>query len=118
MSSHRPERLGDLIRGILARLLLEEVRDPGIGFVTLTEVRVTSDLEHAKVYVAIHGDEARRTEALAALGRAAPFLRRALGKQTRLRRVPELHFENDTALERGFRVEDLLRQIRESGEEE
>lgn len=112
MTAHRPERVGDTIREILSRIVREEMRDPRLGFVTLTDVRVSADLHHAKVFVAAHGEPAERETSVEALRRAAPFLRRALARDGRLRHTPELHFAVDEAVEKGFRVESLLREIR------
>ena len=113
MTTHRPERVAAVVQEVLTRLLREEVHDPGIGFVTITEVRVSPDLKHARVYVSSMGNPAGSAPALAALSRAAPFLRRALGRQTRLRHAPELHFHEDTVLATGFRVDRILDEIRE-----
>jgi ribosome-binding factor A len=113
MKSHRPEKLADLIRQILARLVREEVRDPRVGFVTLTEVRVSPDLRHARVFVSKLGDPGDRAASVAALNRAAPFLRRALASEARVRRTPEIQFVEDTVPESGARLNHLLDEIRE-----
>ena len=114
MTGHRSVRLADAIREILARLLLLEVRDPRIGFVTLTGVELSPDRKHARVFVSMLGEEAARKDGLHALNHAAPFFRRALAKEGRLRFTPALRFVEDTAAERGMRVEAALRQIHES----
>jgi len=101
----RSERVADRIRDDLARLLLEQVRDPEVGFVTLTAVELSPDLRHARVFVSILEDETRSLEALR---RATPFLRRALARQSGLRFVPKLRFEADRSTATGFRVERLL----------
>lgn len=111
VTTHRPERLAELILDILARLVREELRDPRIGFVTLTGVRVSADLRHARVFVSRLGVAAERAASVAALNGAAPFLRRALALQARLRRTPDLAFVEDTSLETGFRVDHLLEEI-------
>lgn len=107
--AHRRERLGDMIRAELARLLREEVRDPRIGFVTLTDVELSKDLRHARVYVTILGDDP--SSALGALRHAAPFLRRALAQCAELRFTPELRFLIDESIDAGFRVDELLSEI-------
>lgn len=109
MKSRRLERIADRIRDTLARLLLEEVRDPRIGFVTLTGVEVSADLGHAKVFVTALGGD-RQEETLRALNGAAPFLQRELGRALRLRAIPHLRFLHDPSLDRGERVESLLRE--------
>ena len=115
MTSHRKARLSDLILQILARAVREEVRDPRVGFVTLTGVAVAKDLQHAKVFVSLIGSPAEREASVAALGKAAPFLRRIVAAEARLRHTPELHFVLDDSLERGFRVEKILGEIRDEG---
>ena len=111
MTTHRPERISDLIRGILARVLREEVRDPRIGFVTLTGVEVSPDLRHARVFVSTLGEASSRASSIVALNRAASFFRRAVAREAGLKRTPEIRFEEDATLEGGSRVEQLLDEI-------
>jgi ribosome-binding factor A len=111
MSSQRPTRVGDQIREDLADLLAREVHDPGIGFLTITRVTVTADLQHARVHYTTMGDEAARRQSRKALERAAPFLRRQLGRRLRLRRVPELQFFFDESIERHDRIERILQEL-------
>lgn len=115
MSAHRTERLADTIRDLLARAIREDMRDPGVGFVTLTGVDLSPDLRHARVYVAAHGDDDVRNASIAALGRAAPFFRRFLAREGRLRSVPAIQFVEDSAVERGTRVEEILGEIHRGG---
>lgn len=107
----RPERVADQIRAEIARLLTREVKDPGIGFVTITSVRVTADLQLARVYYSSLGDEAARKQTKRALDRALPFLRRQIAQRLRLRRAPELAFHFDDSLDRQDRIEEVLREI-------
>jgi ribosome-binding factor A len=108
MTGHRAEKVGDVVREVLSRVLREELRDPRVGFVTITDVRVSPDLRHARVFVSKLGPAAEREAAVAALKRAAPFLRRALAEHAGLRRTPDLQFVGDATLETGDRVERLL----------
>jgi ribosome-binding factor A len=111
MSVSRPSRVGDQIRVELSDLLAREVQDPGIGFLTLTHVKVTPDLQQARVYYTTMGDERARRESQRALERATPFLRRQLGRRLRLRRIPELQFFFDESIERQDRIERILQEI-------
>lgn len=104
----RPERVGEEIRQELGLLLTREVQDPGIGFLTLTRVKVSPDLQLARVYYTLLGDPKQRREAERALERATPFLRRQLGRRIRLRRVPELRFQFDESVEHQDRIERIL----------
>ncbi len=110
---HRPDRIGDQLRMEISELLVREVHDPGIGFVTLTHVDVTPDLQHARVYYTTLGQPAARRQTERALERAAPFLRRKIAQRLRLRRVPEIHFTFDAGVEAQDRVERLLRELHE-----
>ena len=105
MQGSRPVRLGEQIREDLSAILAGEVKDPGIGFLTVTHVRVSADLQVARVYYTALGDEKARRAAARALERAAPFLRRQLAGRLRLRRAPELLFHYDESIARGERVE-------------
>lgn len=107
----RPARVGDQIRVELAGLLAREVKDPGIGFVTITSVQLTADLQLARVYYTALGDEQARRQSAKALARATPFLRRQIASRLRLRRAPELVFHFDDSLDRQERVDELLREI-------
>lgn len=104
----RPDRVGEEIRHVLADLLAREVHDPGIGFVTLTRVTVSPDLQLARVFYTMMGDEAAHKTTAKALARATPFLRRQIGSRIRLRRVPELRFEFDKSVENQARIERIL----------
>lgn len=104
--SGRADRVADRIREELARLLREEVRDPRIGFVTLTSVDLSPDLRHARIYFTVLGQETQ--QALAALDRASPFLRRKLARSAGLRFTPRLEFRHDASLESGLRVDRIL----------
>jgi len=108
---NRPERLGDQIRAELSDLLAREVHDPGIGFITLTWVKVSPDLQVARVYYTVLGDANARTDAGRALHRAGAFLRRHLAGRLRLRRAPELVFEYDESIARGERIEQIIQEI-------
>ena len=111
MTTHRTRKVADLVLEVLSRVLREEVRDPRIGFVTLTGAEVSPDLKLARVYFSILGDAASRAATARVLNHAAPFLRRRLAREAGLRHTPEVRFEEDASLESGSRVEALLRGI-------
>lgn len=114
--STRTERLSDLVRDEISRLLLREIKDPRIGFVTITGASVSPDLHHARVFVSVLGEEAAREASLSALRSAAGFIQRALFRNLRLKHSPLVTFHLDDSMERGERIERVLRQIREGGE--
>ena len=107
----RPDRVADQIRGEIGQLLTRDVHDPGIGFVTITRVQVTPDLQHARVFYTALGDDRARRNSERALHRAIPFLRRQIGSRLRLRRVPELEFVYDASIAGQDRIEQLLQEL-------
>lgn len=111
---HRPDRVGDQIRQDLSELLSRGVvHDPGIGFITLTRVKVSPDLQVAQVYYTTMGDPSARRQTAAALDRATPFLRRQVGARLRLRRVPTLEFRFDESVAHQDRIEQIIRDLHE-----
>ncbi len=112
----RPDRVADQIRAELADLLAREVHDPGIGFLTLTRVQVSGDIQQARVFYTVLGDDKTRRATDRALHRAAPFLRRRVGARLRLKRVPELLFVYDDAIAGQDRIEQILHEIHASAD--
>jgi ribosome-binding factor A len=111
---YRPDRVGDQIRQELSELLTRgAVHDPGIGFITVTRVQVSPDLQHARVYYTSLGDPTARRETALALERATPFFRRQIGGRLRLRRVPAIEFRFDQSVEQQDRIEQILRDLHE-----
>ncbi len=109
---HRPDRVGEQIREELSAMLSRGVvHDPGIGFITLTRVHASPDLQFAHVYYTTMGDDRARKETAKALERATPFLRREIGSRIRLRRVPQLEFRFDESVIHQDRVEQILRDL-------
>jgi ribosome-binding factor A len=111
---YRPDRVADQIRAEISALLARDVHDPGIGFLTITRVQVSPDLQLARVYYTTLGSESQRGATARALGRATPFLRHQIGQRLRLRRVPVLEFFFDKSIENQERVERLLQEIHEA----
>ena len=110
---HRPDRVGEQIREELSDILTRgQVHDPGIGFITLTRVQVTSDLQIARVFYTSLGDQKARKETARALDRATPFFRRQIGGRLRLRRVPEIEFRFDETIEHQDRIEQILQDLK------
>jgi ribosome-binding factor A len=112
LASSRPERVGEQIRQELSQLLAREVHDPGVGFITLTHVKVSPDLQLARVYYTSMGDEKALKETAKALGRATPFLRRQIAQRLRLRRAPELQFFYDQSVAHQDRIEQILQDLK------
>jgi ribosome-binding factor A len=108
----RPEQLAEVIREEVSQIVGYELEDPRVASVTVTDVRVTENLRDASVYVTAEGTEAEKAEAMRALLKAAPYVRRQLGVLLNLRYTPELHFVRDTVAESAARVEALLTEIK------
>jgi ribosome-binding factor A len=111
MQGSRPARIGDQIREELSELLARHVKDPGIGFITITHVKVSPDLQVARAFYTLLGDDKQRKETAKALTRALPFLRRQIAGRLRLRRAPELAFQFDETIEKHQRIEQLIHEI-------
>jgi ribosome-binding factor A len=110
--SHRPERVAEVIRQTVAEFLTGNVRDPRVGFVTVTAVEVSADLGHARVRVSVMGGEEDKAKSLEGLASAARFLRAQVAKELPLRTTPELHFELDRGLEHAQRIDQVLRDLK------
>jgi ribosome-binding factor A len=112
VANNRPDKVGEQIRIELTQLLARDVHDPGVGFITLTKVTVTPDLQLARVYYTSMGDAKALRETEKALGRALPFLRRQIAQRVRLRRVPELEFFFDKSVAQHDRIEQILQELK------
>lgn len=112
----RTQRVRQLLKEEVSRLLQREVKDARIGMVTVTDVEVSSDLKYATIYVQLSGDDQRAAEALDGLDSASGFLRSRLGRELRLRRIPELRFVIDRTHERAARIHQLLSEVEASGD--
>jgi ribosome-binding factor A len=116
-SSRRPEQVGETLRQVITDSLARAVRDPRVGFVTVTRVLVTNDLSHARVMVSVPGEDQDKERALEGLQSAAGFLRSRAARTLTTRSVPELHFELDRGLEHAARINEILNTIRREGQD-
>ena len=107
----RVEKLQELIKQEMSKMLLTDLKDPRIGFVTVTDVEVTGDLRGAKIYVSIMGGEEQVKSSLEGLQSALGFIRREIGQRVRLRFTPEISFALDTSLDYGDHIQKLLLQV-------
>lgn len=107
----RIEKLQELIKQEMSKMLLTDLKDPRIGFVTVTDVEMTGDLREAKIYVSIMGGEEQVKSSLEGLNSALGFVRREIGQRVRLRFTPEISFALDTSLDYGDHIQKLLLQV-------
>lgn len=111
--SLRSNRVAEQMKKEITEIIARKIKDPRVGFVTVTEVAVTGDLQQATVYITSLGNDRERAETLQALEKASGFIRSEVGSRIRLRRTPELAFEFDTAIEYGNKIDALLRGLHE-----
>ena len=112
-TSRRVERVSSLIKREVSQMLINGIKDDrvGAGMVSITDVDVSKDLQHAKIFVSIYGTQAAKKETMEGLKASTPFVRKELGQRIRLRRTPEIKFIEDHSLERGDRIINLIHRI-------
>ena len=111
MAELRANRVAEQMKKELGDILTTKIKDPRVGFVTVTDVEVTGDLQQATVFISVLGNEKEKQDSLLGLSKAKGFIRSEIGQRIRLRKTPELQFEFDEALEHGNRIETILRDL-------
>ena len=114
MTSHRANRVAEEIKREITQMLRDEIKDPRVGFITVTGVEVTSDIRYAKVFVSVYGDAESQEQSLEALEKARGFVRSEIGKRIRLRYAPEISFKLNSSIEYGARIMKLLAEVKDS----
>lgn len=109
--SHRANRVGEQMKKELSDIIGRKIKDPRIGFVTVTDVQVTGDLQQAKVFISVLGDDEQKENTLKGLAKAKGFIRTEIGHRIRLRKTPEIIFEWDESINYGNHIETLLHQL-------
>jgi ribosome-binding factor A len=117
MGSHRLKRVGDLIQREISEIIERELKDPRIGMITITGVKVSADLRHARVYFSVYGDEKDQERAGIGLESAKFYIQGQIGRRLRLKYTPELSFYFDESLEYGFFIDKILKELREDDDE-
>jgi ribosome-binding factor A len=112
-TNRRVSRVAELIKREVSQMLIHDIKDDrvGAGLVSVTDVVVSGDLQHAKIFVSVYGSEEAKIETMAGLKSATGFVRTELGQRVRLRRTPEVIFQEDSSIERGTKVLSLLNQL-------
>ena len=113
----RQEKIEELLKVEISDIIRRELKDPRLGFITITDAEITKDLRHAKIYLSVLGDEKAKEESLAVLQRAAGFIRGEFGRRAFLKVIPELTFKIDTSVEQGARIFELLQQAKPHDDE-
>lgn len=109
--SLRANKVGEQMKKELGEIIGRKLKDPRVGFVTVTDVQVTGDLQQATVFISVLGDEEQRENTLKGLAKAKGFIRSEIGQRIRLRKTPEISFEFDESIDYGNRIDTLLHQI-------
>ena len=115
--SKRVNRVAEQMKKELGEIILQKVKDPRIGFMTVTDVEVTGDLQNATIYISVLGNESEKEATLKGLEKAKGFIRSEIGKRIRLRVVPEIEFAFDESIAYGNRIETLLTQVNNESKE-
>ena len=113
----RQERIKGLLKTEISDILRRKLKDPRLGFVTITDAEISKDLRHAKVYISVYGDDKQREESLRILQGAAGYIRGEFGRRVCMKVIPEISFKLDTAIEHGARIFELLQQVKPNDEE-
>ncbi len=108
MAADRMRRVNEALREVLSARIAEGLKDPRVGFVTVTSVDTSPDLRHARVYVSVLGGEEERSETLAGLGSSSGYLQATIAREVRMKRTPLLEFVHDSSIDQGFRISELL----------
>jgi ribosome-binding factor A len=111
MAEHRIERLRELVKSEFGKMLQRDLKDPRIGFVSVTDVEVSNDYSHVKIFVSVLGDENVKRSTMEGLESAKGFIRTELGQRIRLRHTPEIHLIEDHTMERSSRIMELLNEV-------
>ena len=114
--SQRCRRIGDQLRGEISSMLLRDIKDPRIGFVTVMDVEVSPDLGQATVYFTVYGSDQEKADTLSGLQSTAGFIRREMGRRLHLKRIPVLHFRYDKTTDKGEHMEDIFGRIKREEE--
>jgi ribosome-binding factor A len=117
MEGRRPGRLASQVQEEISDIIQRKIKDPRLGFVTVTRVKLTADLRHASVHVSVLGVEEEQEKSLACLESASNFIRSELGKRLRVKHIPDLRFFFDDSAVKGARIEKILRHLREGDHE-
>jgi len=116
MANKRAVRVGELLKEEISQIVLREMKDPRIGFVSVTDVEVSGDLRHAKVFISVYGSDQEKKETLEGLQQAQGFVRKLVGERIKIHHTPEIIFRYDDSIENGVHISEIIKDLKESGE--
>lgn len=111
---YRKLRVQDQLREEVSQIIFKDIKDPGIGFVTIMEVKLTEDLKIAKVFCSVYGNEEEKAKSMAALNRSKGYIKFLLGQRIRLKYIPDINFVLDDTFEKVARIEEILKKERDA----
>lgn len=117
MTRNRKRRLSELLKEEISDIILKEVKDPRIGFVSVNDVELSGDLRHAKVFVSVIGDQTERDDTMDGLKKATGFIRKLVGERITVYHTPELVFKYDDSIEQGIHISNLIKEVRKEEKE-
>ena len=118
MQYKRKDRVGDLLKREIAEIIQSELKDPGLGFVTVTGAKLSADLKQARIFYSVLGDEDSKQKTASALKRASGFIQNEIGRRLKLKYTPEIFFQFDESIEYGAHIQELIEKIRRDEESE
>ncbi|MGM0499384.1 MAG: 30S ribosome-binding factor RbfA [Bacillota bacterium] len=116
MANKRAIRVGELLKEEISQIVLREMKDPRIGFVSITDVEVSGDLRHAKVFISVYGTDKEKEETLAGLQQAQGYVRKLVGERVKIHHTPEIIFRYDDSIENGVHISEIIKDLKDSGE--
>lgn len=116
MANKRAIRVGELLKEEISQIVLREMKDPRIGFVSVTDVVVSGDLRHAKVFISVYGSDKEKEETLEGLQQAQGFVRKLVGERVKIHHTPEIIFRYDDSIENGVHISEIIKDLKETGE--
>lgn len=108
----RQERINEMLKIEVSDIIRRELKDPRLGFITITGAEVSKDLRHAKIFISVMGDENQKQETLSVLQKASGFIRSEFGKRATMKMIPDISFRMDSGVEHGARIFELLQQVK------
>jgi ribosome-binding factor A len=116
MSKQRAHRMAEFLKKEISDILLKEVKDPRIGFVSLTDIEVSGDLKYARVYVSVYGEEKEKEETMKGLKKATGFIRKLLGERITVYHTPEILFKYDNSIEHGVHISEIIKKVNQDNQ--
>ncbi|ADQ14755.1 30S ribosome-binding factor RbfA [Halanaerobium hydrogeniformans] len=116
MTKKRAIRVGELLKEEISQIILREMKDPRIAFVSVTDVKVSGDLRHAKVFVSVFGTDKEKEETMEGLDKATGYIRKLVGERVKIHHTPEIIFRYDDSIEQGVHISKIINNLKESGE--